>query len=85
MKLFLVKKLRMTSELVNDRYGNRQIRYADMYADNRILSDLLQFPHICMSADLHCICRYDVQLQIIIFDLQIMDFYRLKFFSNYLN
>ena len=46
--------------VVNDRYRNRQIRYADMHADNRILSDLLQFPHICMSADLHCICRYDL-------------------------
>ena len=61
-------------EVVYDRYGNRQIRYADMYADNRILSDLLQFPHICMCADLHCICRYDVQLQMIIFHLQIMNF-----------
>ena len=81
----LQQELILPSQVVNDRYGNRQIRYADMYADNRILSYLLQFPHICMSADLHCICRYDVQLQIIIFDLQIMDFYRLKFFSNYLN
>ena len=60
--------------VVNDRYRNRQIRYADIHADNRILSDLLQFPNICMSADLHCICRYDLYLQIMRFNLQMMEF-----------
>ena len=70
-------------QLVNDRYRNRQIRYADIHADNRILSDLLQFPHICMSADLHCICRYDLYLQIMRLNLQIMDFVSAYiFFSN---
>ena len=68
--------------LVNDRYRNRQIRYADIHADNRILSDLLQFPHICMSANLHCICRYDLYLQIMQFNLQIINFFPASVFPT---